>query len=139
MSRLFAIALISLAIAPARPAEIAVKGKVVDETETPIAGVRVRLSPHGTPEAVSSDADGEFEVKVPAFGHYFVQAAHEHFFPLRDHPVEIVDQRELVIVLNHQQERPSVLHREMLSSFRMELSNRHETRFRARRMPTCVP
>src|SRR4029077_5920759 len=33
-----------------------------------------------------------------------VQAAHDGFFPLRDHPVEIVDQHELTIVLNHQQE-----------------------------------
>ena len=104
MSRLFAIALISLAIAPARPAEIVIKGRVVDETDTPIAGVRVRFSPHGIPEAVSSDADGEFWVRVPSFGRYLVQAAHDHFFPLRDHPVEIVDQRELLIVLNPQQE-----------------------------------
>ena len=104
MGYLFAIALISLAIVPARAAEIAIKGRVVGETQTPVAGVRVRFSPHGTPEAVSSDADGEFEVKIPSLGHYLVQASHDQFFPLRDHPVEIVDERELLIVLNHQRE-----------------------------------
>jgi hypothetical protein len=105
VSRLFALALISLAIAPARAAEIAINGKVVDETNAPVAGVRVRFSPQGTPEATSSDAAGGFEVKLPSTGRYLVEAAHENFLPLHDHPVEILDQRELLIVLNHQQER----------------------------------
>ncbi|HMC62387.1 MAG TPA: carboxypeptidase-like regulatory domain-containing protein, partial [Candidatus Solibacter sp.] len=104
-SRLFALALFSLAIAAARPAEIAIKVRVVDETNAPLAGAQVQFSPPGTPEAISSDAAGGFEVKLPETGRYLVEAAHEHFFPLHDHPVEILDQRELLIVLNHQQEQ----------------------------------
>jgi hypothetical protein len=104
VSRLFALALISLAISPARAADIAIKGRVVDETNAPVAGARVAFSPHGTPELVSSDAVGGFEVKLPSTGRYLVEAAHEHFFLLHDHPIEILDQRELLIVLNHQQE-----------------------------------
>jgi hypothetical protein len=82
VSRIFALALISLAIAPARAAEIAIRGRVVDETNAPVAGVRVRFSPKGTPEAISSDAAGGFEVKLPLTGRYLVEAGHAHFFPL---------------------------------------------------------
>ncbi|HXB75108.1 MAG TPA: TonB-dependent receptor [Candidatus Acidoferrales bacterium] len=105
VSRLFALALISLTIAPARAADIAIKVRVVDETNAPVAGVRVQFSPHGTPEVASSDAAGGFEVNLPSAGRYLVEAAHEQFFPLHDHPVEILDQHELLIVLNHQQEQ----------------------------------
>jgi hypothetical protein len=105
VSRLFALALIALAVAPSRAAGIAVKGKVVDETNAPVARARIRFSPQGTPEVVTSDADGAFQVDLPAFGRYFVQAAREQFFPLHDHPVDIVADCEVVIILNHQQER----------------------------------
>ena len=102
--RLFALALISLAIFSARAAEIAIKGRVVDESNLPVAEARVRFSPTGTPEAVTSDEAGAFEVKLPSTGRYLVEAAHEHFFLVHNHPIEILDQRELVIVLNHQRE-----------------------------------
>jgi hypothetical protein len=105
VSRLFALALMALSIASGRATGIAVRGKVVDETNAPVAGARVRFSPQGTPEVVFSDADGAFAVELPAFGHYSVQAAREQLFPLHDHPVDIVDDRELLIILNHQQER----------------------------------
>ena len=105
MSRLFVLALIALAIAPGRASVVAVRGKVVDENNAPVAGARIRFSPQGTPEVVTSDADGAFEVMLPAFGHYSVQAAREQFFPLHDHSVDIVADREVLIILNHQQER----------------------------------
>jgi hypothetical protein len=103
--RLFALALIALAIAPGRASTVAVKGKVVDETNAPVAGARLRFSPQGTPEVVASDANGAFEVMLPAFGHYSVQAVREEFFPLHDHPVNIEADREVLIILNHRQER----------------------------------
>ena len=92
--------------APARPAEISVKGRVIDETSTPVAGARVRISPQSASEEVSTNAAGEFEVKLklPSFGRYLVQATREGFFPLRDQPIDIIDGRELLIVLNHQHE-----------------------------------
>jgi hypothetical protein len=104
VSRRFAFALIALVVVPGRAAEITVKGKVVDETNAPVAGARVRFSPQGAPEVVSSDAAGAFAVKLPSFGHYSVQASCDQFFPLRDRTVEIVEGHELLIVLNHQQE-----------------------------------
>ena len=81
MSRLFVLALIALAIAPGRASVVAVRGKVVDENNAPVAGARIRFSPQGTPEVVTSDADGAFEVMLPAFGHYSVQAAREQARP----------------------------------------------------------
>src|SRR5215831_12674317 len=104
VSRLSVLALIGLTIASGRAAEIVVKGKVVDETNAPVAGAHVRFSPSVAPEVVVSDASGAFAVKLPEFGRYSVQASCDRFFPLRDHPVEIGDDRELLIVLNHQQE-----------------------------------
>ena len=105
VSRLFVLALIALAIAPGRASGVAVRGKVVDENNAPVAGARIRFSPEGTPEVVTSDADGAFEVMLPAFGHYSVQTAREEFFPLHDHPVDIVADHEVLIILNHRQER----------------------------------
>jgi hypothetical protein len=105
VSRLFALALIVFAIESGRASGVAVKGNVVDENHAPVAGARVRFSPQGTPEVVTSDADGAFEVLLPAFGHYSVQVGREEFFPLHDHPVDIVADHEVVIILNHQQER----------------------------------
>jgi hypothetical protein len=105
VSRLFLLALIAFAIAPGWASGVAVSGKVVDENNAPVAGARIRFSPQGTPEVVTSDADGAFEVMLPAFGHYSVQTAREEFFPLHDHPVDIVADREVLIILNHRQER----------------------------------
>jgi hypothetical protein len=105
VSRLFVLAWIALAVAPGQAAEIAVKGKVVDETNAPVAGARIRFTPQGTPEIVSSDAGGAFEVKLPAFGRYTIEASGEAFFPLHDFAVEIAAERELLVILNHQQER----------------------------------
>jgi hypothetical protein len=45
--RLFALALIAVAAAPAGFADVSVKGRVVDETNAPVAGARVRISPDG--------------------------------------------------------------------------------------------
>src|SRR5215471_7564345 len=98
---LFVLALSALAAAPAGLAEVSVKGRVVDETNAPVAGAHVRISPPGAAEAVSTNAAGEFELKLPSFGRYLVQAELEHFFLLHDQPVDIVDGRELLIVLNH--------------------------------------
>jgi hypothetical protein len=62
VSRLFALALIVLGIAPGHASGVTVKGNVVDENNAPVAGARVRFLPQGTPEVVISDADGAFEV-----------------------------------------------------------------------------
>src|SRR5258708_31770381 len=100
--RLFAHALISVIIAPAW-AEITLKGRVVDETNAPVAGAHVRFSP-GSPDVVFSDATGGFEARLPALGRYLLNAAREGFFTLENHPVEIAAERELLIVLNHKRE-----------------------------------
>ena len=102
--RLFAFALIAVAAAPSGFADVSVKGRVVDETNAPVAAARVRISPDGAAEAVSTNAAGEFELKLPSFGRYVVQVVCEHFFPLNDYTVDILDGHELLIVLNHQQE-----------------------------------
>ena len=104
MLRLFALALIAVAAAPAGFADVNVKGRVVDETNAPVAAARVRISLDGAAEAVSTNAAGEFELKLPSFGHYVVQVVCEHFFPLNDYTVDILDGHELLIGLKHQQE-----------------------------------
>ena len=104
MLRRFALVLIVVAAAPPGFADVSVKGRVVDETNAAVADALVRFSLDGAAEAVSSNAAGEFELKLPSFGRYLVQAVRENFFPLNDYAVDILDGRELLIVLNHQQE-----------------------------------
>ncbi len=102
--RPFAVVLIAVACTPTGLADVRVKGRVVDETNAPVANASVQISLQGATEAVTTNAAGEFELTLPSFGGYVVQAAREHFFPLHDRPVYIQDGRELLIVMNHQRE-----------------------------------
>ena len=102
--RCVTLALITSVIVSAGFADVSVKGRVVDETNAPVAGASVRVYIHDTGDTVSSNAAGEFELKLPSFGRYLVQASHSQFFPLHDYSVEVQDGHEMLIVMNHHQE-----------------------------------
>jgi Carboxypeptidase regulatory-like domain len=99
---LYVLALVPVILAPARAAEIAVKGKVEDETNAPVAGAHIRLSA-SSPD-IRADTSGAFDFHLPAAGEYRIAAWRDGFFALENYPVEISPGRELLIVLNHKRE-----------------------------------
>jgi hypothetical protein len=102
VSKLFVFVLITVILAPCRAAEMTVRGKVVDETNAPVAAARIRLS--GNFPEIVADATGAFNLHLLAAGEYRIAAWHDGFFTLENYPVEIYPEHELVIVLNHKRE-----------------------------------
>jgi hypothetical protein len=94
--------LILLVLAPTGVAEIAVRGKVVDETSAPVGGARIRLL--ANTQDILTDATGAFYGQLPATGKYKIAAWRDGFFTLEEYPVEISSEHEPVIVLNHKRE-----------------------------------
>ena len=88
-------------------AQLAVTGRVVDETGAAVEGARIEIRP-GTgslPIVASSDVAGNFKVSLPEAGAYSILVERQGFFVFRGQ-----DQRfetapsQLTITLNHQRE-----------------------------------
>ncbi|MGH9658468.1 MAG: TonB-dependent receptor plug domain-containing protein, partial [Bryobacteraceae bacterium] len=75
-------------------AEVRFTGRVVDETNSPIGGVRITVGTFRTVTAL----DGSFVVHAPDSGACDISAEHEAFFPLVKRSVDI-DGAELTLVL----------------------------------------
>src|SRR4051794_28828221 len=63
-------------------AQVAVSGRVVDETGAAIAGARVELRPldGGPPSIASSDVAGNFKMVLPASGEFHLRAERLGFY-----------------------------------------------------------
>jgi hypothetical protein len=84
----------------ASPPEISVRGRVIDEDNAPVSGARVSLQ--NNPQLLIADPTGAFTIKLPQAGTYHFAAEQVGFFPLKDRPVELLDDdQEVVLVLNH--------------------------------------
>jgi hypothetical protein len=106
-STLAAILALVLPCAVLRAQQVAVSGRVVDETGAAVAGARIEvLAPDAAvPLVASSDPAGNFKLSLPAAGAYQIVAERQGFFLFRS-----IGQRFeaspslLTIVLNHRQE-----------------------------------
>src|SRR5271165_817221 len=101
------LAIVALVLAPASlSAQVAVTGRVVDETGAGIAGARIeiRLADDGSPVAASSDLAGNFTLALPLADTYDIRAERQGFYVFHG-----IGQRfqpsgnQLTITLNHQQ------------------------------------
>jgi hypothetical protein len=100
--------ILALLLLPApASAQLAVSGRVIDETGSGVAGVQVAIRPiEGGPAATaSSDTAGNFKVGLPTPGDYQIEAERKGFyvFRLRSQRFEAAG-HQLTITLNHQQE-----------------------------------
>jgi hypothetical protein len=88
------------------PAQVAVSGRVLDETGAAVGGATVELKPaSGGPElATSSNLAGNFSVSLPAAGEYEIRAERQGFYQF--HAGQRFDDATalLTISLNHQRE-----------------------------------
>ncbi len=88
-------------------AQVAVSGRVVDETGAAVAGARVELREleGGLVLAASSDLAGSFSVRLPAAGKYRIRAERQGFY-LYQSAAQRFDEGpdEITITLNHLQD-----------------------------------
>jgi hypothetical protein len=88
-------------------AQIAISGRVVDETGAGVAGARVELraAPDGPAIAASTELSGDFHLHIPAAGDYLIRAEREGFYLFHE-PAHRFDEstNQLTITLNHQQD-----------------------------------
>lgn len=90
-------------------AQLAISGRVVDETGAGIAGARLtaQAAEGGASVAASSDLAGSFTLAVPAAGEYDIRVEREGYYVFSgSHQRFDESQHQLVVTLNHQQEFP---------------------------------
>src|SRR5215216_4724906 len=87
-------------------AQVAITGKIVDETGAAIEGARVELRGASGPAiAASSDRAGNFKVALPTAGEYTLRAERLGFYLYQGKPRQFEPgPGELTIVMNHLQE-----------------------------------
>lgn len=87
-------------------AQVAITGRVVDETGAPVEGVRVELrASGGAAYAASSDRTGAFRLTLPAAGDYAIRAERLGFYVFDGQPRAFASGAgELTITLNHVQD-----------------------------------
>jgi hypothetical protein len=86
-------------------AQVAITGRVVDETGAGVDGARVELrGAAGTPLAASSDRAGNFRMALPAAGEYSIKAQRLGFYLYEGKPRPFEPgTSELTVTLNHLQ------------------------------------
>jgi len=88
-------------------AQVAVSGRMLDETGAPVAGARAdfRLVGAVSPLTTSSDLAGNFSLRLPTGGDYSVRVQRQGFY-LYQGPSQRLDEgaAEITITLNHLQE-----------------------------------
>ena len=91
MPRLWALAYIVATIASLAEAEVRVAGRVVNETNTPVAGAKVTFEeiPSAKSFLAISDATGSFVVQLPAAGEYILRVDREGFYVISARPVAV--------------------------------------------------
>ncbi len=104
---------LAAAVLPATPAlyaQVAVSGRVADETGAAVPGARLvfrQLAAAPADFAVSSDPAGNFRLTLPAAGDYSLRVEREGFYVFTDRARRFDEsQNSLAITLNHQQEYP---------------------------------
>lgn len=81
-------------------AEVRLSGRVTNENNTPLAGVRVRISGPAALET-TTDPAGLFAVQLPSAGEYYLHADHTGFFRLKDRPITLQEgTQDVLLVLN---------------------------------------
>jgi hypothetical protein len=89
-------------------AQLAVGGRVVDETGGGVSGARIeirKVDESALVTAVSSDPAGNFSFNLPAAGAFDIRAERLGFFVFRSHGQKFdASGSQLTITLNHQQE-----------------------------------
>ena len=89
-------------------AEVALRGRVVDEASAPVSGaaISLRLSsePPSSRPAIQATADptGAFRATLPQAGSYLLTVSQPDFFRLVDRPVDLREgPNEILLTLNH--------------------------------------
>lgn len=97
-----------LSLCAALPAQVAITGRIVDETGEGVSGARLEIrEPDGSNPvvAVSSDLAGNFSFSLPAPGSYDLRAERQGFYVFHSRGQNFeATVNQFTITLNHQQE-----------------------------------
>ncbi len=87
-------------------AQVAVSGRVLDETGAAVAGARIELTrPEAQPAVGSSDPAGNFTFSLAAPGDYTIRAERQGFYLYQGRGQSFLPgQNQLIITLNHRRE-----------------------------------
>jgi hypothetical protein len=105
--RFYSVLVLALLCLPAAAmAQIAIRGRVVDENGAAISGARVEVRQGDrTVATASSDAAGSFHLTLPIEGEYSIRAERLGFYLYKDSGQQFRNEAaEVTIVLNHLQE-----------------------------------
>src|ERR1035438_6978569 len=101
------VAVSGLVAIPLRADELAVRGRVVDENDSPVAAARVTVRPASLPghaQESYTDLAGAFTLILPGPGDYFFNVERERYYTLKDRPVRVGAAQELTLVINNVRE-----------------------------------
>ena len=88
-------------------AQVAVSGRIVDETGEAVGGARVDMRAEGGEPhlSASSDRAGSFSLRLPAAGDYTIRVERQGFYLYQGSPHALADgSSEITITLNHLQD-----------------------------------
>jgi hypothetical protein len=104
--RYLAVSVFLLLLGGASAQQVTVAGRAVDENGAPVAGARIELrSGSGALSAASSDAAGDFLIKVAAPGEYEIRAERQGFYLVHGKTSRFDETSNLLTVtLNHERE-----------------------------------
>ncbi len=83
-----ALAALIAVLSPVAFAEVRLTGRVIDDDNAPIAGVRIWVKSAATEVDTASDLRGAFVLRLAAPGEYRPSAQREGYFQLKDRPVQ---------------------------------------------------
>jgi outer membrane receptor protein involved in Fe transport len=90
----------------ARAAEILVTGRAVDENEAGIGGTQITIrNAAGQVARGTTEPSGAFNIRVPAEGHYVIDASSQGYFTVKDLAVDVRQgMPEVYVMMNHAKE-----------------------------------
>jgi hypothetical protein len=89
-------------VSPAIAAQIELTGRVVNETEAPVAAARVTIRQADAASfwVAQTEPTGVFKIQLPQPGHYLIHVEREGYYELKNLPVEADTSRDITLVIN---------------------------------------
>lgn len=105
MGRMILLSALLLVMGNAAGAQVLLSGRVVNETNAPVAGARLTVSWADSRVHAVTDPTGAFHLTLPSPAEYRVSAEREGYFALQDRPVNLTEgTTDLNLVLNRLRE-----------------------------------
>jgi outer membrane receptor protein involved in Fe transport len=87
-------------------ADIVVTGRAIDENEAGVGGAQIKVrDAAGHEEHATAEPTGVFQIRLPAEGHYVLEASSTGYFTVKNQDVDVrAGMPEVYVVMNHAKE-----------------------------------